>query len=72
MSNGPFPEPACAGSITGTYFAIHTRRGLPMFKKKSPGVSQAKLTTLIAHDVQIAGNLEFSNGLRMDGHVKEG
>src|SRR5476649_1134162 len=41
-----------------------------MFKKKSPGVSQAKLATLIAHDVQIAGNLEFSDGLRMDGHVK--
>ncbi len=33
-----------------------------MFKKKSPSVSQAKLATLIAHDVQIAGNLEFSDG----------
>ena len=41
-----------------------------MFKKKSTGVSQAKLATLIAHDVQIAGNLEFSDGLRMDGHVR--
>lgn len=40
-----------------------------MFKKKSAGIQQAKLATLIAHDVQIAGNLEFSDGLRMDGHV---
>jgi cytoskeletal protein CcmA (bactofilin family) len=56
--------------MTGNHFAIQTRRGFPMFKKKSTGVSQAKLATLIAHDVQIAGNLEFSDGLRMDGHVK--
>jgi cytoskeletal protein CcmA (bactofilin family) len=39
-------------------------------KKKSPGVSQNKLATLIAHDVHITGDLEFSDGLRMDGHVK--
>jgi cytoskeletal protein CcmA (bactofilin family) len=42
-----------------------------MFKqKKSPGIQQAKLATLVAHDVHIAGDLEFSDGLRMDGHVK--
>ncbi|SIT47734.1 Integral membrane protein CcmA involved in cell shape determination [Paraburkholderia piptadeniae] len=39
-------------------------------KKKSPGVTQNKLATLIAHDVYITGDLEFSEGLRMDGHVK--
>jgi cytoskeletal protein CcmA (bactofilin family) len=39
-------------------------------KKKSPGVTQSKLATLIAHDVYITGDLEFSDGLRMDGHVK--
>ncbi|MCO4882661.1 polymer-forming cytoskeletal protein [Paraburkholderia caribensis] len=39
-------------------------------KKKSPGVSQNKLATLIAHDVYITGDVEFSDGLRMDGHVK--
>ena len=42
-----------------------------MFKqKKSPGIQQAKLATLVAHDVHITGDLEFSDGLRMDGHVK--
>jgi cytoskeletal protein CcmA (bactofilin family) len=43
-----------------------------MFKqrKPSPGIQQAKLATLVAHDVHIAGDLEFSDGLRMDGHVK--
>ena len=39
-------------------------------KKKSPGLTQSKLATLIAHDVLITGDLEFSDGLRMDGHVK--
>jgi cytoskeletal protein CcmA (bactofilin family) len=39
-------------------------------KKKSPGVSQNKLATLIAHDVHITGDLAFSEGVRMDGHVK--
>lgn len=38
-------------------------------KKKSAGVSHAKLATLIAHDVHIKGDLEFNDGLRMDGHV---
>jgi cytoskeletal protein CcmA (bactofilin family) len=42
-----------------------------MFKsKKEPqGVKQAKLATLIAHNVHISGDLEFSEGLRMDGQV---
>lgn len=39
-------------------------------KKKSPSVSQNKLATFIAHDVYITGDVEFSDGLRMDGHVK--
>jgi hypothetical protein len=39
-------------------------------KKKTPGVTQSKLATLIAHDVYLTGDLEFSEGLRMDGHVK--
>jgi cytoskeletal protein CcmA (bactofilin family) len=39
--------------------------------KKDPtaGVKQAKLATLIAHNVHISGDLEFSEGLRMDGQV---
>ncbi|HET7835658.1 polymer-forming cytoskeletal protein [Variovorax sp. J31P179] len=39
-------------------------------KKKSTGIRQAKFATLIAHDVQLSGNLEFSEGLRLDGHVQ--
>jgi cytoskeletal protein CcmA (bactofilin family) len=38
-------------------------------KKKAAGIQQTKLATLIAHDVRITGDLEFSDGLRMDGHV---
>ncbi|KND55431.1 Integral membrane protein CcmA involved in cell shape determination [Candidatus Paraburkholderia kirkii] len=38
-------------------------------KKDTRGVKQAKLTTLIAHNVHISGDLEFSDGLRMDGQV---
>ena len=38
-------------------------------KKKTPGIQQAKLATLIAHDVHLKGDLEFSDGLRMDGHI---
>jgi len=38
-------------------------------KKKTAGIQQTKLATLIAHDVRITGNLQFSDGLRMDGHV---
>lgn len=39
-------------------------------KKKTVGIQHTKLATLIAHDVRITGDLEFSEGLRMDGHVK--
>jgi cytoskeletal protein CcmA (bactofilin family) len=39
-------------------------------KKKSAGIEQTKLATLIAHDVRITGDLQFSEGLRMDGHVR--
>jgi cytoskeletal protein CcmA (bactofilin family) len=38
-------------------------------KKDPQGVKQAKLATLIAHNVHISGDLEFSEGLRMDGQV---
>jgi cytoskeletal protein CcmA (bactofilin family) len=38
-------------------------------KKEQQGVKQAKLATLIAHNVHISGDLEFSEGLRMDGQV---
>lgn len=37
--------------------------------KKDKGVKQAKLTTLTAHNVHLSGDLEFSDGLRMDGQV---
>lgn len=39
-------------------------------KKISPDVRRTKFTTLIARDVVLAGDLEFAEGLRMDGHVK--
>ncbi|MFM0220553.1 bactofilin family protein [Paraburkholderia dipogonis] len=39
-------------------------------KKKTAGIQQTKLATLVAHDVRITGDLQFSDGLRMDGHVK--
>ncbi|SAL21909.1 Polymer-forming cytoskeletal [Caballeronia peredens] len=38
-------------------------------KKDLKSVKQAKLTTLIAHNVHLSGDLEFSDGLRMDGQV---
>lgn len=42
-----------------------------MFKRKKPqpGIAQTKLATLIAEDVRITGNLEFADGLRLDGQV---
>jgi len=39
-------------------------------KKSSPDIRRTKFTTLIARDVVVAGDLEFAEGLRMDGHVK--
>ncbi|SAK92916.1 Polymer-forming cytoskeletal [Caballeronia fortuita] len=38
-------------------------------KKDSNGIKMAKLATLVAHNVHISGDLEFSEGLRMDGQV---
>ncbi|WP_321793411.1 polymer-forming cytoskeletal protein [Caballeronia sp. J97] len=38
-------------------------------KKDAKGVKMAKLTTLVAHNVHLSGDLEFSEGLRMDGQV---
>jgi len=38
-------------------------------KKDTKGGKQAKLTTLIAHNVHLSGDLEFSEGLRLDGQV---
>jgi cytoskeletal protein CcmA (bactofilin family) len=38
-------------------------------KKDPNNVKLAKLATLIAHNVHISGDLEFSEGLRMDGQV---
>jgi cytoskeletal protein CcmA (bactofilin family) len=39
-------------------------------KKKAASIQRTKLATLVAHDVQLTGDLEFSEGLRMDGHVR--
>ena len=38
-------------------------------KKDPNNVKLAKLATLVAHNVHISGDLEFSEGLRMDGQV---
>ncbi|SAK58113.1 Polymer-forming cytoskeletal [Caballeronia calidae] len=38
-------------------------------KKDPHSVKLAKLATLVAHNVHISGDLEFSEGLRMDGQV---
>jgi cytoskeletal protein CcmA (bactofilin family) len=42
-----------------------------MFGKKSPqaGIEQTKLATLIAQDIRITGDIEFADGLRIDGQV---
>ncbi|MFL9960566.1 polymer-forming cytoskeletal protein [Paraburkholderia sediminicola] len=39
-------------------------------RKKTMGIEQTRLATLIAEDVRITGDLQFSEGLRMDGQVK--
>ncbi|WP_153102008.1 bactofilin family protein [Paraburkholderia hayleyella] len=39
-------------------------------KKKQTGIRQTKIATLIAHDVHLCGDLQFSEGLRMDGHIE--
>lgn len=42
-----------------------------MFKKKKPqpGIAQTRLATLLAEDVCITGDLEFADGLRLDGQI---
>jgi len=38
--------------------------------KKQPFIKMAVLSTLVAEDVEITGNVVFSGGMRIDGHVK--
>ena len=38
--------------------------------KKQPFIKMSQLSTLIAEGVEIVGNLLFTNGMRIDGHVK--
>lgn len=38
-------------------------------KKKTQRVEQARITTLLARDVHITGNIEFSEGVRLDGTI---
>ncbi len=38
-------------------------------KKRQTGIAQTKLATLIAQGVRVTGDLEFADGLRLDGHV---
>lgn len=41
-----------------------------MFTKKQPFIKMAALSTLVAEDVEITGNVVFSGGMRIDGLVK--
>jgi len=43
-----------------------------MFGKKNiqAGIQQTQLATLVAQDVRIAGDIEFADGLRLDGQVR--
>jgi len=43
-----------------------------MFGKKKPstGIRRKHFATLVAQDVTLTGNLEFSEGLRLDGHLQ--
>jgi cytoskeletal protein CcmA (bactofilin family) len=38
-------------------------------KKPQPGIEQTKLATLVAQDIMITGDLEYADGLRLDGRV---
>ncbi|WP_321964768.1 polymer-forming cytoskeletal protein [Paraburkholderia sp. J7] len=38
-------------------------------KKPQAGIEQTKLATLIAQDIAITGDLEYADGLRLDGRV---
>ncbi|HEY4804320.1 MAG TPA: polymer-forming cytoskeletal protein [Paraburkholderia sp.] len=39
-------------------------------KKPQPRIEQTKLATLIAQDITITGDLEYTDGLRLDGRVR--
>lgn len=39
-------------------------------RNKRPTVEMTKLSSLIADDVEIVGDLNFSNGIRIDGRVR--
>lgn len=39
-------------------------------RKKAPFIEVTKLSSLIAEDVEIVGDVWFSSGIRIDGHVK--
>jgi len=41
-----------------------------MFTKKQPFIRMATLSTLVAEDVEITGNVVFTGGMRIDGLVK--
>ena len=43
-----------------------------MFAKrnKRPAIELTQLSSLIAEDVEIVGDLHFSGGIRIDGHIK--
>jgi len=41
-----------------------------MFMKKQPFIKMAALSTLVAEDVEITGNIVFTGGMRIDGLVK--
>jgi cytoskeletal protein CcmA (bactofilin family) len=38
--------------------------------KKQPFIKMAQLSTLVAEDVEITGDMVFVGGMRIDGHVK--
>lgn len=39
-------------------------------RKRRPFIEVTKLSSLIAEDVEISGDVYFSSGIRIDGHVK--
>lgn len=39
-------------------------------RKKPPFIEVTKLSSLIAEDVEITGEITFSNGIRVDGRIK--
>jgi cytoskeletal protein CcmA (bactofilin family) len=55
-------------SFASTIKKPHTMFGNK--KKPDAGVHKAKFMTLIAQDVHLTGTVEFSEGLRLDGHLQ--